>query len=30
LAILLAPPVADPGVTDDERRIVTEMRTRPI
>ena len=24
-SILLAPPAADPGVTDDERRTITEM-----
>jgi catechol 2,3-dioxygenase-like lactoylglutathione lyase family enzyme len=27
-AILLAPPVADPGVTDDERRTITEMMAK--
>lgn len=27
-AILLAPPAADPGVTDDERRLITEMMAK--
>ncbi len=27
-SILLAPPAADPGVTDDERRTVTEMMAK--
>jgi catechol 2,3-dioxygenase-like lactoylglutathione lyase family enzyme len=27
-SILLAPPVADPGVTDDERRTITEMMAK--
>jgi hypothetical protein len=27
-SILLAPPVADPGVTDDERRTVNEMMAK--
>jgi catechol 2,3-dioxygenase-like lactoylglutathione lyase family enzyme len=27
-SILLAPPVVDPGVTDDERRTVTEMMAK--
>ena len=27
-SILLAPPVADPGVTDDERRVITEMMAK--
>jgi catechol 2,3-dioxygenase-like lactoylglutathione lyase family enzyme len=27
-SILLSPPVVDPGVTDDERRIVTEMMAK--
>ncbi|MDN5750524.1 MAG: VOC family protein [Pseudonocardia sp.] len=27
-SILLAPPAADPGVTDDERRIITEMMAK--
>jgi catechol 2,3-dioxygenase-like lactoylglutathione lyase family enzyme len=27
-AILLAPPVTDPGVTDDERRTITEMMAK--
>ncbi|MBO1333251.1 VOC family protein [Streptomyces sp. VRA16 Mangrove soil] len=26
--ILLAPPAADPGVTDDERRVITEMMAK--
>ncbi len=26
--ILLAPPLADPGVTDDERRVITEMMAK--
>ncbi|MFE5515198.1 MULTISPECIES: VOC family protein [unclassified Streptomyces] len=27
-SILLAPPAADPGVTEDERRVVTEMMAK--
>ena len=27
-SILLAPPAADPGVTDDERRMITEMMAK--
>jgi predicted enzyme related to lactoylglutathione lyase len=27
-SILLAPPTADPGVTDDERRTITEMMAK--
>jgi hypothetical protein len=27
-SILLAPPAADPGVTDDERRTITEMMAK--
>jgi catechol 2,3-dioxygenase-like lactoylglutathione lyase family enzyme len=27
-SILLAPPLADPGVTDDERRVITEMMAK--
>jgi catechol 2,3-dioxygenase-like lactoylglutathione lyase family enzyme len=27
-SILLAPPVTDPGVTDDERRVITEMMAK--
>lgn len=28
VSILLAPPLADPGVTDDERRTITEMMAK--
>src|ERR1700730_15177130 len=27
-SILLAPPATDPGITDDERRIITEMMAK--
>jgi catechol 2,3-dioxygenase-like lactoylglutathione lyase family enzyme len=27
-SILLAPPLTDPGVTDDERRVITEMMAK--
>ena len=27
-SILLSPPAADPGVTDDERRVITEMMAK--
>ena len=27
-SILLAPPAADPGITDDERRTITEMMAK--
>jgi predicted enzyme related to lactoylglutathione lyase len=27
-SIVLAPPAADPGITDDERRIITEMMAK--
>ncbi|PXY20699.1 VOC family protein [Prauserella muralis] len=27
-SILLAPPTADPGITDDERRVITEMMSK--
>jgi catechol 2,3-dioxygenase-like lactoylglutathione lyase family enzyme len=27
-SILLAPPAADPGITDDERRVITEMMAK--
>jgi catechol 2,3-dioxygenase-like lactoylglutathione lyase family enzyme len=27
-SILLAPPAADPGITDDERRMITEMMAK--
>jgi catechol 2,3-dioxygenase-like lactoylglutathione lyase family enzyme len=28
ISILLAPPAADPGITDDERRTITEMMAK--
>ena len=28
ISIVLSPPIADPGVTDDERRIITEMMAK--
>jgi hypothetical protein len=28
-SIVLEPPAADPGVTDDERRTIVEMQTAP-